>query len=130
MAADSETARGPMTIYLGGAMAAQPLPDGWPPRTTRGFVFGVFDQRDGKRSDRLTAEARTVGLPIGHAALAEPFVVRLTLHRTPRAPLALAVALGASFPFGVARLEQDSADRGQLTVCDAPRVEIRPLGPE
>jgi hypothetical protein len=130
MAADAETARGPMTIYLGGAMAAQPLPDGWPPRTTRGFVFGLFDQREGKRSDRLTAEARTVGLPTGHAALAEPFVVRLTLHRTPRAPLALAVALGASFPFGVARLEQDPADRGQLTVCDAPPVEIRPLGPE
>ena len=111
-------------------MAAQPMPDGWPPRTTRGFVFGLFDQRDGKRSDRLRAEARGLGLTPEHAALAEPFVVRLTLHRTPRAPLALAVALGASFPFGVARLEPGAADDGQLTVCDAPPVEIRPLGPE
>ena len=49
LAADSDTARGPVTIYLGGAMAAQPLPDGWPERTTRGFLFGVFDQREGKR---------------------------------------------------------------------------------
>ena len=95
MVADSETARGPMTIYLGGAMAAQPLPDGWPPRTTRGFLFGLFDQREGKRSDRLVAEARGARPATGHAALAEPFVVRLTLHRTPRAPLALPVALGA-----------------------------------
>jgi len=109
-------------------MAAQPVPDGWPPRTTRGFVFGLFDQRDGRRSDRLMAEARGVGLPTGHAALAAPFVVRLTLHRTPRAPLALAVALGASFPFGAARLEQASADAGQLTVCGAPAIEVIPLG--
>jgi hypothetical protein len=128
MAADSETARGPMTIYLGGTMATQPIPDGWPPRTTRGFVFGLFDQRDGKRSDRLMAEARDAGLPTGHAALAEPFVVRLTLHRTPRAPLALAVALGASFPFGVARLEPGSADAGPLTVCSAPAIDVIPLG--
>ena len=58
MVAESEAARGPMTIYLGGAMAAQPVPDGWPARTTRGFLFGLFDQREGKRSDRLMAEAR------------------------------------------------------------------------
>jgi hypothetical protein len=128
MAADSETARGPMTIYLGGAMAAQPLPDGWPPRTTRGFLFGLFDQRNGKRSDRLMAAARGAGLPTEHAVLGEPFVVRLTLHRTPRAPLALAVALGASFPFGVAKLEQRPADAGQLTVCSAPAIEVIPLG--
>jgi hypothetical protein len=130
MAADSETARGPIIIYLGGTMAARPAPDGWPPRTTRGFGFGVFDQREGKRSDRLLAEAREIGLTTEHAALAEPFVVRLTLHRTPRAPLALAVALGASFPFGVARLERDSAEAGYLTVCSAPAIEIRPLGRE
>ena len=127
MAADSETARGPVTIYLGGSMAAQPMPDGWPPRTTRGFLFGVFDQREGTRSDRLVAEARGIGLRAEHPALAEPFVVRLTLHRTPRAPLALAVALGAPFPFGVAKLERDSADAGHLTVCDAPALEILPL---
>ena len=127
MVAESEAARGPLTVYLGGPMAAQPVPDGWPPRTTRGFLFGRFDQREGTRSDRLLAEARRFGLPPDHAALAEPFVVRLTLHRTPRAPLALPIALGASFPFGVARLE-GGPDAGPLTICEAPPVEIAPLG--
>ena len=87
----------------------------------------MFDQREGKRSDRLIAEARGLGLSAEHAALAEPFVVRLTLHRTPRAPLALPIALGAPFPFGVARLE-GGADAGPLTICEAPPVEIVPLG--
>jgi hypothetical protein len=128
MVADSEAARGPITIYLGGATAAQPAPDNWPPRTTRGFLFGLFDQRDGKRSDRLVAEAQGIGLPTQHAVLTQPFVVRLTLHRTPRAPLALAVTLGSSFPIGVARLAM-GADAAPLTVCDAPPVEILPLGP-
>ena len=127
MAADSETARGPVTIYLGGSMAARPVPDGWPERTTRGFRFGLFDQREG-RSDRLVADAKALGLTTEPAVLAEPFVVRLALHRTPRAPLVLAVALGASFPFGVAKLEHDSADGGHLTVCSAPAIEILPLG--
>jgi hypothetical protein len=127
MAADSETARGPVTMYLGGSMAARPVPDGWPERTTRGFRFGLFDQREG-RSDRLVSDARALGLTTEHAVLAEPFVVRLALHRTPRAPLVLAVALGASFPFGVAKLEHDSADGGHLTVCSAPAIEILPLG--
>jgi hypothetical protein len=57
--------------------------------------------------------------------LAEPFVVGLTLHRTPQAPLTLAVALGASFPFGVARLNRRRRDaEAALTVCEAPPVEI------
>jgi hypothetical protein len=90
-----------MTICLGGATAAQPVPDGWPERTTRGFLFALFDQREGKRSDRLMAEARGLGLSTQHAALAEPFVVRLTLHRTPRAPLALPIALGAAPPVNI-----------------------------
>jgi hypothetical protein len=128
MSADSEPARGPMVIYLGGATAVEPRPDGWPPpRTTRGFHFFTFDQRTGTRSVRLLAEARDTGLTSEHPVLAEPFVIRLTLHRTPRAPLALAVVLGASFPVGVAKLERGGADVGHLTVCDAPAVPISPL---
>jgi hypothetical protein len=126
MIAESEAARGPMTIYLGGATAAQPLPDGWPPRTTRGFLFGLFDQRV-RRSERLAAEARRLGLSPEQAALAEPFVIRLTIHRTPRAPLALPIALGGSFPFGVAKLD-GGADAAPLTICEAPPAEIAPLG--
>ncbi len=127
ISADSETARGPVVIYLGGATAVEPRPDGWPPRTTRGFHFFTFDQLTGTRSDRLLAEARDTGLTSEHPVLAEPFIIRLTLHRTPRAPLALAVTLGASFPIGVAKLERGGADVGHLTVCDAPAVPISPL---
>jgi hypothetical protein len=127
MSADSEPARGPVVMYLGAEAAGAPTPDGWPPRTIRGFRFFTFDQRTGARSDRLLAEARDAGLSTGHPVLAEPFVLRLTLHRTPRAPLALAVVLGASFPIGVAKLEPGAAAAGQLRVCDAPAVRISPL---
>lgn len=127
--ADSEGARGPVSMYLGGSTSAEPRPDAWPSRATRGFRFAVFDQRAGKRSDRLLAEASALGLTAEHPALSAPFVIRMTLHRTPRAPLALAVVLGASFPLGIAKLEQDNVDGRHLTVCDAPTVRIPSLGP-
>jgi hypothetical protein len=127
ISADSESARGPVVIYLGGATAVAPRPDAWPPRAIRGFRVSTYDQRAGTRSDRLLAEARDTGLTGEHAVLAEPFVVRLTLHRTPRAPLALPVVLAASFPIGVAKLERAGADAGHLMVCDAPAVSISSL---
>ena len=127
VSADSEAARGPVVIYLGGARSAQPEPDGWSPRTIRGFHSFAFDQRTDVPSARLRAEERDVGLPHEHPVLAEPFVVRLTLHRTPRAPLALAVTLGASFPVGVVKLQEGAEDVGHLTVCDAPAVPISRL---
>ena len=128
MGADWEATRGPIVMYLGGPIASEPSPDGWPPRATRGFHFFTFDQRTGARSERLLAEARDIGLSTEHAALAQPFVVRLELHRTPRAPLALAVALGAPFPLGVGKLERDSVEAGHFTICDAPAIQIAPLG--
>ena len=127
LSADTEAARGPVVMFLGGTSAVEPGPDGWPPRTTRGFGFFTYDQRGGQRSDRLAAEAREVGLASGHAVLAQPFVVRLTLHRTPRAPLALAVTLGAAFPIGVAKLESDHANVGHLRICEAPSVAVSPF---
>jgi hypothetical protein len=127
LSADSEAARGPVVIFLGGASSAQPAPDGWSRRTLRGFGVLAFDQRMGTHAARLRAEARDEGLAGDHPVLAEPFVVSLTLHRTPRAPLALAVALGTSFPVGVARLQQGAEDIGRLMVCEAPAVPISPL---
>ena len=127
ISADRETARGPVVMYLGGAAAAGPGPDGWPLRTSRGFSVFTFDHLTGTRSDRLQAEAREAGLTREHPVLAEPFVTRLILHRTPRAPLALAVVLGGSFPIGVAKLQRGAADVGQLTICEAPAVAISTL---
>jgi hypothetical protein len=127
ISADSEAAHGPIVIYFGGAASGEPSPEGWPPRTIRGFHFFSFDRLTPTRADRLMAEMGASGLPGGHPLLAEPFILRLTLHRTPRAPLALAVALGASFPTGVVKLERSSTEAGHLTVCDAPAVPISPL---
>jgi hypothetical protein len=127
LSADSEEARGPVTLYLGGQAAGQPVPDGWPPRTLRGFRFMTFDQIAGHQSERLLAEARDAGLHADDPVLADPFVIRLTLHRTPRAPRGLAAALGAPFPRGVARLEPDATHTGTLIVCDAPPIVITPL---
>jgi hypothetical protein len=127
LSVDAEEARGPVTIYLGGHAVGQPVPDGWPPRTLRGFRFMTFEQNAGRRSDRLLAEARDAGLRADDPVLADPFVIRLTLHRTPRAPRALAAALGAPFPRGVARLDPDATHAGTLVVCDAPAVDVTPL---
>jgi hypothetical protein len=128
LVADSETVYGPLTIFLGGATAVMPKPDGWPPRATRGFRLAVFDQHPGERSQRLADEARDLGLPADHPVLAAPFVVRLMLHRTPRAPLALPVTLGTGFPMAVAKLQSESVGAGALRLCDAPVVDIAPLG--
>jgi hypothetical protein len=127
LSADSESARGPAVIYLGGTTAGAPGPDGWSPRMLRGFGFFTFDQLTPAGSERLRAEARAAGLPLTHPILAEPFVVRLNLHRTPRAPLGLPVVLGASFDIGLVKLEEGAADTGRLTVCDAPRVALSTL---
>jgi hypothetical protein len=127
ISADSEAAHGPVTIYLGGKASGAPRPDGWPRRTVRGFHFFNFDRLTPTRAARLVAEVDDTGLPSGHPLFAQPFILRLTLHRTPRAPLALAVALGASFPIGVAKLQRPDVEPGHLTVCDAPPVQISPL---
>ena len=128
--ADAEEMRGPVTMYLGGASAGRPGPEAWTPRTIRGFRFFAFDQPSGAPSARLRAEARDVGLRSDHPVLGEPFVIRLTLHRTPRAPLALAVTLNAPLPIGAARLEPGGVGAGHLTICDAPVVAISALRQE
>ena len=127
LSADSESARGPAVIYLGGPSAGAPIPDGWSARMLRGFGFFTFDHLTSAATDRLHAEAVGAGLPLTHPLLAEPFVVRLNLHRTPRAPLALPVILGDRFPTGVVKLDASADDTGRLTVCDAPRVALSTL---
>ncbi|HJZ75796.1 MAG TPA: hypothetical protein VKE51_28880 [Vicinamibacterales bacterium] len=130
LSADSEAARGPAVIYLGGTSAGAPFPDGWSPRMLRGFGFFTFDQLTPAGSERLRAEALAAKLPLTHPILGEPFVIRFNLHRTPRAPLTLPVILGGRFPIGVVKLDEDADDAGRLTVCDAPRVALSTLPPQ
>lgn len=129
LSADSVAARGPAVILLGGKGAGDPQPDGWSPRTVRGFSFFRFDQLTGAGTERLIAEARATGLPSSHPLLDQPFVLRLNLHRTPRAPLVLPVVLGGSFPVGATRLDPDAANVGHLTVCDAPAIAVSSFAP-
>lgn len=124
LSADSLAARGPAVILLGGKTAGAPQPDGWSLRTMRGFGFFTFDQQTAAGTERLAAEARATGLPLNHPLLDQPFVVRLNLHRTPRAPLALPVILGGAFPVGATRLDPNAANVGHLTVCDAPAIAV------
>jgi len=127
-AADSEAAQGPVVVFLGGATPTAPRPEAWPPRTQRGFRLAVFDRAADPDNVRLRDEAREHGLPLSHPVLSAPFVVRLLLHRTPRAPRALALSLGAPFPQVVARLQAGAASAGRLTLCDAPAVNVLPFG--
>jgi hypothetical protein len=124
MSGDSESAYGPIVLYLGGPMAGEPAPDGWPLRTTRGFRLATFDRETDAHADRLLAEARARELSDGEV-FKSPYVTRLTLHRTPRAPLTLGILLGASRPVGVAKGEYfDPSPSSHLTICEAPPVKI------
>ena len=125
MSADSESAYGPIVLYLGGLVAGEPAaPDGWPLRATRGFRAGTFDRKTEAHVDRLLAEARARELS-DREVFASPYVTRLTLNRTPRAPLTLGILLGASRPVGVARGEYfDPSPSSHLTICEAPPVKI------
>jgi hypothetical protein len=124
MSGDSESAYGPIVLYLGGPMAGEPAPDGWPLRATRGFRAGTFDRKTEAHVDRLLAEARVRELS-DREVFASPYVTRLTLNRTPRAPLTLGILLGASRPVGVARGEYfDPSPSYHLTICEAPPVKI------
>jgi hypothetical protein len=124
MSGDSESAYGPIVLYLGGPMAGEPAPDGWPLRVTRGFRTFTFDRETEAHADRLRAEARAREL-IDLEVFASPYVTRLTLNRTPRAPLTLGILLGASRPVGVAKeLYFDPSPSSHLTICEAPPVKI------
>ena len=129
LSADSVAARGPAVILLGGNAAGDPQPDGWSPRTVRGFGFFRFDQLTREGTERLVAEARATGLAANHPLLDEPFVLRLNLHRTPRAPLVLPVLLGGLFPVGATRLDPEAVNVGHLTVCDAPAIAVSSFAP-
>jgi hypothetical protein len=124
MSTDSESAYGPIVLYLGGPMAGEPAPDGWPLRATRGFRAATFDRETEAHADRLQAEARARELS-DRDVFAAPYVTRLTLHRTPRAPLTLGILLGASRPVGVAKGEYfDPSPSSHLTICEAPPIKI------
>jgi hypothetical protein len=125
--ADSDEAIGPVVLYFGGETVAGAIPDAWPPRTLRGFHASTFDQRGAGGVTQLQADARDAGLPLDHPVLREPIVTRLTLHRTPRAPRAFAVALSAPFAIGAGKLEQGAAAAGHFIVCDAPAVTVSAL---
>lgn len=125
--ADSDAAVGPIVLYFGGGTSAVAVPEGWAPRTLRGFNASTFDRRDAARAARVQADASDAGLPLDHPVLRETIVTRLTLHRTPRAPLAVAVSLGAPFSSGAGKMEQGSAAAGHFIICDAPAFDLPPL---
>jgi hypothetical protein len=126
VAAWSEQSVGPVTLILGGAMWPVLVTNTWTTRMIRGFHFSVYDRRNPAEADALLAGARTLGVPLDHPALAMPVVLRLSVHRIPRGPLALPVILGGAFPAGIARLDSTDVSQ-QLSVCDASAARVTPL---
>jgi hypothetical protein len=127
MSGDSESAYGPIVLYLGGPMAGEPVPDGWPLRATRGFRAATFDRETEAHADRFQAEASARELS-DRDVFASPYVTRLRLYRNPRAPLTLGILLGASRPVGVAKGEYfDPSSSTHLTICEAPPVKIESI---
>ncbi len=123
LSAASDLAEGPVVVYFSGTTSYTPGPDGWPPRAQRGFDLRMFGRRSTEESARLDDEAKEAGLQ-GHPVFASPFVARLTLYRTPQAPLALPIVLGPPRAQGVGRLVADYPGALPLTICDAPHAQI------
>jgi hypothetical protein len=121
LSAASDAAGGPAIVYLDGETSYTPGPDGWPPRVVWGFDLRMFPRRSPEEADRIEAEAAEAGLR-GNAAFASAYVARLTLYRTPHAPLTLPIVLGPPRAHGVGRLRDAGAL--PLTLCDAPNVEV------
>jgi hypothetical protein len=117
---------GPVVIFLGGAASPVFTPSAWTPRMMRGFQAWAFDSRRAEGTGPLQAEAQAHGVPADHPVLAAPVVARLTLHRIPRAPLALPVDLGGSFPVAIARLDP-TASSERLYLCDASAAGVTPF---
>lgn len=123
LSAASEGAEGPIVAYFNGSSAATPYPDGWPPRTRRGFSVRVFARDTSADAARFDAEMDANDLQ-GHPAFGSPFVVKLQMFRTPLAPRALAVVLGEPRTSGVGRLTANYEGALPLTICDAPDVSV------
>jgi hypothetical protein len=123
LVADTDLATGPAVIYFSGTNDYTPGPDGWPPRTMPGFDLRMFD-RDNPASAALTdAEAANAGLR-DHPLFASSHIARLTLFRTPHAPLALPIVLGPPRSLGVGKLLDDDEGKPPLMMCDAPLVNV------
>jgi hypothetical protein len=114
-------------MYLGWSSRAEPRPDGWPSPTTPGFHVDTFDQRETSARAALIAAASADGAPIAEAALQQPFITRLRVYRTPRAPLALPILLDGAITAGIAKLGGEGGLATHLMVCEAPAVQIEPF---
>jgi hypothetical protein len=123
LSARSEGAEGPVIVYFSGTTGYLPGPDHWSDQAKRGFHVRMFGRGTAEESARLDAEAAENGLR-GHAVFNAPFVARLTVYRTPHAPLTLPIALGPPRSHGVGRLAADYPGALPLTICDAPNAAI------
>jgi hypothetical protein len=96
LAASHPHARGPVVVYAAGERPFMVRPVDWPQTSLRGFSNAVFDRAftddTTHRRDYLGDDAA----PLAEDLLEAPHLVRLELWRTPDAPLALAVGLGAA----------------------------------
>ena len=118
LVAETDGEAGPLVIYIASDERPAARALDWPPLTMRGFHETSYDQSADADRARLDTSAREDGVPAGSRVLSAPFVTRLELWRTPGAPNALAVELGAMPIGGLARLRPDAAVQ-RLTVCPA-----------
>lgn len=126
LVAETDGEEGPIVIYVASDQRPAARALDWPPLTTRGFHETSYDRSADADRTRLDAGAREDGVPPGSPVLSAPYVTRLELWRTPGAPNALTVELGAMPVGALARLRPDAAIQ-RLTVCPAFPFTPRPL---
>jgi hypothetical protein len=118
LVAEVDGDKGPIVMYVASERRPATRALDWPPLTTRGFHETSYDRAASADQSRLDAGAREDGVPAGSLVLSGPHVTRLELWRTPGAPNALTVELGAIPLSALARLQPNAAVQ-HLTVCPA-----------
>jgi hypothetical protein len=105
--------RGPVTIYLAGPGPFTATPLGWRDREKRGFHGRTYAQAE---LAELRGALTTQGLAASSPVLSSAHVFRITMWRTPGAPLVLPVTVTERAQAAIARVEQETGGQG-LEIC-------------
>jgi hypothetical protein len=122
----SESAAGPVVVYVGGPSPFVPSPMNWPERAHRGFVFQHFDMSMDGHREVLEREQHTDAAPLDATVFHSAYVLRLELWRVPGAPWVLPVRLGSVPAAGLARPLDLSTDP-RLLICPSEDFQPGPL---
>ncbi len=127
LVSDTEAARGPMALYVGGPAEIVVSPKGWPHLAERGFYTRRYDQTDPAARQALAGEVAADEAPAQHAALTAAHVTRTEVWRVPKGPRALVISFSTS-PMA-ALMKQLPQATGTVRLCPTFPFAVRAMVP-